>query len=163
MQHHVREPYGVAQPIHRQVHPAPGGSGLRVDRGTQVFLEQLSARLADTGFRPGDPVVALDFMPGLVHFLGGRSPGFPFYHFDPERMGLNCLAIRRAALEGPPFLILGQPMLREQAACFEGFRFPDDFRDLGVLGNPYERVHPRFFGGPRFPYVHLYGPADGLR
>jgi hypothetical protein len=33
----------------------------------------------DAGFRPGDDIIAVSYMPGLVFALGGRSPGHPTF------------------------------------------------------------------------------------
>jgi hypothetical protein len=129
-----------------------------VDLGTKVFLEELQSKMSAAGFRPGDPVIALDFMPGLVYFLEARSPGFPFFPFD--RTEQNCWAIERAGDDGLPFLILGQDMSLQQVACIRRFRFPQDFRPLGGLRNPYELAIPYFFGGPPMPYVQLFAPVD---
>ena len=158
VQHQVRSPYGLANALPLQVHSTPRLPGMKVDLATRVFLEELSARMDAAGFRRGDPVVALDFMPGLVHYLDGRSPGFPFYLFD--RPAFNCWAVNRTAGEPPPFLILGQDMSVAQASCIEAFDFPGDFRSLGTLRNPWERAIPQFFGGPPMPYVQIFAPRD---
>lgn len=153
---HVERPYGLPSPLYRQVHAVNGLPGLRVDAPTRAFLEALQTTLAQGGFRPGDPVLALDFMPGLVYYLGGRSPGFPFFPFDRPQQ--NCWAINRAADPELPFLILGQSMTLEQHDCIERFSFPLQFEELGTLANPYTYAIPYFFGGPPMPFVKLYGP-----
>ena len=93
------------------------------------------------GFEPGDPVIALDFMPGLVYAVGGRSPGFPFYVFDkPEQ---NCWAIER--IDRPtsvPFLLLGQDMLVEQHACIHAFAFPEEFRFVAAAAQSLRGADP---------------------
>ncbi len=158
--HHVERPYGLAAPLYRQVHEAPGLPGLRVDLATRVFLERLRSKMSAAGFRPGDPVIAIDFMPGLVYFLRARSPGFPFYPFDrPEQ---NCWAIARAGDGEVPFLILGKDMSHEQHTCIRAFQFPQEFRSLGTLNNPYELAIRYFFGGPSMPYVELFAPRERL-
>lgn len=154
--HHIQRPYGLAAPLFRQVHEAPGLPGLRVDLDTREFLGAFRAKMWEAGFRPGDPLIALDFMPGLVYFLQARSPGFPFFPFD--RAEQNCWAINRAGRDEVPFLILGRDMSLEQRACIRTFRFPEEFRSLGALRNPYEQAIPYFFGGPPMPYVQLFAP-----
>ena len=109
------------------------------------------------GFEPGDPVIALDFMPGLVYALGGHSPGFPF--FAADKPAQNCWAIERAPEAATPFLLLGQDMLLEQHACIRAFAFPEDFRLVAVLRNPYEGAIRYFFGGPPMPYLRVFAPV----
>src|SRR5690606_9370817 len=157
--HHVQRPYGLPSPLYRQRYETPHLPGLRVDLPTRVFVDGLVETMAAVGFEPGDPVIALDFMPGLVHLLGARSPGFPFFNF--ARPAFNCWAIARARLDRTPFLILGQEMSLEQHACIEAFDYPDDFRHVRTLANPYARAIPYFFGGPEMPYVHVLAPSDG--
>ena len=69
----------------QQRHAVEGLPGVRVDVATKSFLESVAASMREAGFRPGDPVLALDFMPGLVFFLGATSPGFTLYFFDNPR------------------------------------------------------------------------------
>lgn len=159
--HHLERPYGLPMPLHRQVHRVEGLPGMRVDGATRTFLEDLRARLERGGYRPGDPVVALDFMPGLVHYLDARSPGFPFFPFD--RVEQNCWALNRADEDEVPFLILGQSMSIRQRDCIRAFDFPNDFVELGTIRNPWEYAIPYFFGGPPMPYVTLAGPRDAAR
>jgi hypothetical protein len=110
--------------------------------------------MRDAGFRPGDPVLALDYMPGLVYYLGGTSPGFTLYVFDSPR--LNCFNVNRF-YQAPPYLILGRPMSMEQAACLQAFSFPSDFRSIGTIQFPYARVYEDF-GAEGFSHVRLYAP-----
>lgn len=157
VEHQVVKPYGLASPLYEQDRETPLLPGLRVDAATSSFLDDLHARMTAAGFEPGDPVIALDFMPGLVYALGGRSPGFPFYAFDKPTQ--NCWAIERTIGDEVPFLILGQDMLIEQRECIRAFSFPDDFRFVGAVRNPYEAPIRYFFGGPAMPYVRVFAPA----
>jgi hypothetical protein len=154
VRHHLVAPYGLPSDVTQQVHAVDGLPGVRADAATKAFLESVAAALREGGFRPGDPVLALDFMPGLVFYLGGTSPGFTLYVFDNPR--LNCFNVNRFYRK-PPYLILGRPMLREQADCIEAFSFPDDFRPLRSVRFPYEAVYADF-GAADFTHVHLYAP-----
>jgi hypothetical protein len=154
VRHQVVAPYGLPQGIVRQTEAVEGLPGVRVDAATKSFLESVAAHMREGGFRPGDPVLALDFMPGLVFYLGGTSPGFTLYVVDSPR--LNCFNVNRL-YHAPPYLILGRPMSIEQAACLEAFAFPDDFRTIGNVRFPYEAAYEDF-GAPGFSYVHLFAP-----
>lgn len=154
VRHHLLKPYGLPSEIRQQRHAVTGLPGVRVDAATRTFLESVAAGMREAGFRPGDPVLALDFMPGLVFFLDGTSPGFTLYVFDKPQF--NCLNVNRL-YRAPPYLILGRPMSREQAACLEPFSFPDDFREVRAIRFPYEAVYEKF-GAADFSHVHLYEP-----
>jgi hypothetical protein len=158
VEHQLVKPYGLPSPLWTQTEETPLLPGLRVDPATRSFLESVHGRMTAAGFEPGDPVIAFDFMPGLVAALGGRSPGLPFFVFD--RPAQNCWTIERAALSEPPFVLLGQDMLIEQRDCIRAFRFPEDFRFVGALRNPYEAPIRYFFGGPPMPYLRIFAPAD---
>lgn len=155
-QHHLIAPYGLPQDITQQREPVEGLPGLRVDAATKSFLESVGAAMRAGGFERGDPVLALDFMPGLVFYLGGTSPGFTLYLFDNPR--LNCFNVNRL-YDAPPYLILGRPMSAAQAACLDAFAFPGDFRELRSVRFPYEAVYEDF-GAHDFSHVHLYAPRD---
>ncbi len=156
VRHQLLAPYGLPQSAFDQRYEVAGLPGLQVDAATRDFLESVAARMRAGGFRPGDPVVAFDFMPGLVFYLRGTSPGFTLYVADNPQ--LNCLNVNRF-YHAPPFLILGRPMSAEQAACLESFTFPDDFRSIGDVRFPYEAVYEDF-GIRDFSHVHLYAPRD---
>lgn len=152
----VLEPYGLRRPVYEQTQPVEG-LPVRVDYATARFLEGVASSLEEAGFRAGDPVIAFDYMPGLVFYLGGRSPGFPFYVFDNP--WLNCFHLERAELDRTPFLVLGRPMSEAQRACIEAFDFPADFRLVQTLRFPYEEVYASF-GGRGISHVSLYAPRE---
>ncbi|NNL65986.1 MAG: hypothetical protein HKP30_07085 [Myxococcales bacterium] len=160
-QHHVVEPYGLRRPLFEQRSEVAGLPGIRVDLATQRFLEEVRAGMAEAGFRPGDPIVAMDYMPGLVFYLGGRSPGFPFYAFG--RPAMNCFNLNRIDPSLRPYLILGRPVSAAQRACVERFALPGeagpgDFRLIRTVRFPYEDVYASF-GGFGISHLELYAPA----
>jgi hypothetical protein len=155
VRHHVLSPYGLRAPLYEQTHVDPGLPGLRVDLATHRFLSEVAATFAQAGFEPGDPVVAMDYMPGLVFYLGGRSPGFPFFAFD--RVAMNCFNLNRSGLAAPPWLVLGREPSEAQRACVEVFDFERDFRPLRTLRFPYEEAYAGF-GGHGISHVTLFAP-----
>lgn len=50
-----------------------------VDAATATFFHQLKNLLAQGGFHPDDPLLALYDVPGLVYVCGGVSPEAPWY------------------------------------------------------------------------------------
>jgi hypothetical protein len=160
VQHHVLSPYGLRAPLYEQREPVAGLDGLRVDVATRSFLEAAAGLMKAAGFRPGDPVLALDYTPGLVFYLGGRSPGWPFYMFD--RPALNCFILERAALERVPWVVVSGPISPEQSACVRAFDLPGDLREIGTLRFPYEAVYEGFDAGSR-THVTFLAPRPGAR
>jgi hypothetical protein len=157
VRHHWLHPYGLGQSSAKQGFAVEGLPGVRVDLATQRFLRDVSSSLAEAGFRRGDPVIAFDYLPGLVHFLGGTSPRYNLYMFD--RPAYNCFNANLASVERPPFVILAKPMSSEQRECLETIRFPDGYRLIRTLPFPYEDIYAGF-AAPGFSHVYLYAPAD---
>jgi hypothetical protein len=52
---------------------------LKLDPQLGTFLTDLRRLASVNGFRPGDDLIALFDMPGVVFALGGRSPGTPWF------------------------------------------------------------------------------------
>jgi hypothetical protein len=52
---------------------------MKLDSRSQAMVEQLRAAAVRNGFRPGDDIVAVSYLPGLVYAMGGRSPGHPTF------------------------------------------------------------------------------------
>jgi len=152
---HLVAPYGLPHSIFAQTEPVAGLDDVRVDPDTRRFLEGVGESMRAAGFRPGDPLVAFDFMPGLVYFLDGVSPGLPIYL--PEETDLACFALQRAKLDAPPWLAFGRPLDDAKRACLAPFAFPTDFRLIGSHRFPYERVYESF-DIPGVARVDLYAP-----
>lgn len=157
VRHHVVRPYGLPAPIWEQREEVRGLPGVRVDPATRDFLESVSATMAHMGFRPGDPVIAFDYMPGLVYYLGGTSPRYNFYMFRSP--AYNCYNLNRAGLPKLPFLILGKPMNVGQLGCLDAIRFPRDFGMPRAVQFPYEQVYEGF-GAKGFSRLYLFPPRD---
>jgi hypothetical protein len=153
--HHWLAPYGLPRPLHEQVVELPRLPGIRADRASAAFLESVASALEHAGFRRGEGVLALDYMPGLVFYVGGVSPGSNLYMFDKPQ--LNCFWANRVPFGAPPWLILGGPMPVEQQSCLETISFPRDFGPPRAVLNPYERVYAGF-GRPGFSHVLLFAP-----
>jgi hypothetical protein len=49
-------------------------------------------------------------------------------------------------------------MLVAQHACIRAFEFPEQFRRVAVLRNPYEAPIRYFFGAPPMPYLQVFAP-----
>lgn len=153
-QQHLLAPYGLPRSIFEQREPVDG-LDVRVDAETRRFLEGAGESMRAAGFRRGDPLVAFDFMPGLVYYLGGVSPGLPIYL--SKETDLACFAVARAKLDAPPWLAFGRPLDDARRGCLAPFAFPDAFRHVGSLRFPYEQVYAGF-DMPGIERVELYAP-----
>jgi hypothetical protein len=58
--------------------------GLRLDRDCADFIVQTQKILTSNGFQPGDAVLGIYDLPGLVYAIEGRSPGIAWYASTPE-------------------------------------------------------------------------------
>jgi hypothetical protein len=155
--HHWLRPYGLRAPIHAQTEPLALVPGVRADLASVRFLEAVASTLADAGFRPGDPLIALDYMPGLVNLVGGTSPRYNLYIYDQP--AYLCFNLRSAKFERPPFLAFARPPAPWLLRCLEPVSFPDDYRLLRTLRFPYDSVYVTF-GAHDFSHLHLYGPRS---
>lgn len=76
----LRDPFRTQPPeACRELWKIPGAGTVQLDVSQRELLGQLQARLGAAGFRPGDPLVAIGDMPGVVYLLGGWSPGTCWY------------------------------------------------------------------------------------
>lgn len=157
VEHQVRRPYGLPQPIWAQTERNEALPAVRVDVASATFLDRVAGAMREAGWRRGDPIVAFDYMPGLVFLLGGVSPGSNLYMFDkPE---LNCFQLNRVQFERPPWVILGEPMAHEQQECLRSIRYPSAYRSLRAIPNPYESVYGGF-GRSGLSHVLLFAPRE---
>jgi hypothetical protein len=144
----------------QEVHLGPEQNRLKLDPGTAGLVSELGVAMKKEGFRQGDPVIALTDMAGLVHLLGGQSPGVPWYFgMSPRLAGpqgeftqyvLATLPV--ATLESSWVLVRGKTSI------------PKDLRrlwpmDKGVL--PLNSGLEFSWENPAYPNdsVHLYVPA----
>ena len=153
--HHWLRPYGLRAPIHGQTFSVAGLDGVRVDYASARFLERVARVLAEGGFQPGDPLLALDYMPGLVYFAGGTSPRWNLYMFDQP--AYDCFNLMSARFERPPFLILARDPGPVMQRCLEKVAFPEAYQLLQTLRFPYDEVYVSF-GAHDFTHVRIYGP-----
>lgn len=155
--HHWLRPYGLRAPMHAQTEPLPLVPGVRADLASVRFLKAVASTLAEAGFRPGDPLIALDYMPGLVNLVGGTSPRYNLYIYD--RPAYVCFNLRSAKFERPPFLAFARPPAEWLLRCLAPVSFPDDFRLLRRFRFPYDSVYVTF-GANDFSHLYLYGPRS---
>ena len=90
---------------------------LKLDPPSALFFKQLKTIFSANGFKPGDDVLGLFDVPGVVHALGGRSPGHQWHYargFEPRMM------------EATYFHLSNEPKERLQKAyLIQRGQFPD--------------------------------------
>jgi len=140
---YARLPFRVPTGLVSQVEPVTAPDrlrGLRLDGESRVFLERIDELLRASGFRPGDPLIGLFNMNGVVFAVGGSSLGEGvFYIEDFERSARSLARTPRQTLHGSRLLV--QAAHRDTAITLlarVGLRFPDDYRLLGTVASPYE-------------------------
>lgn len=77
------------------------GTILKLDPDSAEFLGKTKSILADAGFKPGNDILALYGLPGLVYAVGGVSPERPWFFDNYGEIGHeeNLRAIKRIPLE----------------------------------------------------------------
>ena len=74
---------------------------LNLDPASAECINKTKVALADAGFKPGDDILALYGLPGLVYAVGGVSPQKPWFFDDHGQTGdeENARALKRIPIE----------------------------------------------------------------
>lgn len=140
-------PYRLAKSIRQQVVPvrtAGLATTLLVDSTTAAFFNQLTGLLAKGGFRPGDPIMAFYDAPGLAYMSGGVSPGMPWYFSGRDVRNRHALDMTKIRIN-KAYILTTKPLGKEMQKYLraKGISFPQQYRLLGSLTNPYAAPLPR--------------------
>lgn len=145
----VVEPYRVPTSLLEQSLPVEGVprlEGLRVDPGTAAFVGALhDVVMEDTGFRSGDPILALSHMPGLVYALGGTAPGPVWIDYPlPGRQERTCAGLRTApdAVADTDLVLVNSAVTAEMEACLDDLLpgWPEEFEERGSVESSYTGI-----------------------
>ena len=140
----LEAPYRLLTGIRGQTEDTPIGapaSIVKLDPVLHAFITDVRRAALDTGFRPGDDILGLYDMPGIVYALGGRSPGTIWWTMGYP--GSRTVMERAVALAGPDRLrrayILQTKASTEwlQSLTPLGVNFPDDYVLGGTFTIPY--------------------------
>jgi hypothetical protein len=119
----------------------PDGGTLALDPVLHAFITGVRKAAQDSGFTPGDDVIGLYDMPGIVYALGGRSPGMPWWTMGYP--GSRALMERGLSLADPGrvrrafILQTAASTAWLQSLQPEGIHFPDDYELGGTFTIPY--------------------------
>lgn len=137
-------PYRMRSGLRLQTHDTEVGAPatrLKLDAEMSAFLTDVRRTAAASGFKPGDDVLGLFDMPGVIFALGGRSPGVPWYtvgYPGSERVNERALGLIGPGRAGQAFIFQttsSDAWLRTLGSF--GIRFPDDYVLCGTLTIPY--------------------------
>lgn len=121
----------------------PGAGRVGLDSTQKDLLSRLQTELKARGFRPGDPIVAIGDMPGIVYLLGGWSPGTSWYFAaTPQQWGYV-----RAVLSAVPEKARARSwvLIRENSPLIE--KRPQIVQLAGRAGDPDFQIGPVLMEG----------------
>jgi len=119
-------------------------------------LDQLQTELKARGFRPGDPILAIGDMPGVVYLLGAWSPGTSWYFAKTLEQGPYVQAVLSAIpekLRRQSFVVIREdsPLFRRQRSILQltgGERPPTFITETLSLEGEKTRLHGWMPGQP---------------
>lgn len=130
------------------------GARLKVDPETARFLRAYRGAALSCGLRPGTPILAFSWVPGLVWAAGGRTAGITHFvnGFFPGARSANEFALSRVPLADArrAFVLLTSAGERvHPTLTIGGRRLPDDGYRLCFEGEwPASRESVRLYGPP---------------
>ena len=141
------DPYRLETGLNDQtevIETIPTLRNMRVDVEAHAFLtgvHQIVTR--ETSFEPGDPILGLSKVPGLIYMLGGFAPGAAWIPTaEPgEQLGV-CEKLRGAASDvaATEILLLNSDLTPEMDSCLRELwvPYPDQLVEVGRVAIPGE-------------------------
>jgi hypothetical protein len=137
-------PYRLLTDLRGQtIDTAIGDSGtvLKIDPELHDFITSLRRVADETGFKPGDDVIALFEMPGVVYALGGRSPSLPWwtsgYEGSRTAMARAIEVAGRERVRRAYILQTASSTAWLESLAGRGIDFPADYELGGTLTIPF--------------------------
>ncbi len=121
----------------------PNAKSLKFDVQSKLFYEKLYALLQKVKFQPGDPILGLFGMSGVVYIVGGISPGSPLIFGYQEEIPNTCAYIAHSKVDRSKLIILvsreiPSDLLRCIREC--NIQFPEAYAEAGKISNPFKEV-----------------------
>jgi hypothetical protein len=105
----VLHPFGLPnnQSIWDQTTPLAGKDKLMLSPDVVQYFQSFQAKLGVKNVKPNTPIVAFNYMPGLVYLAQGYSPGAPFYLYGNDFVRYNCHFLMAAGetIQQPPIIL----------------------------------------------------------
>lgn len=157
----LSNPFGLPSEgtIFAQKIPLPGKDGLLVDKMTFEYLGHYRAIMQQHHVGANTPILAMNYMPGLVYLAGGYSPSAPFYIYHPDFNEYNCFFIHQtAAMATRPVIMYRTSIQPEVMACLKdaGFGFPENYTASVPILDPYAQVYEN--AGATDQQLYIYFP-----
>lgn len=139
----VLNPFGMPKHtwLAQQSHPIPGPDGLKVDAFTKGYFETFYNALDKANVQPADPIIGLNYMPGLVYLAKGYSPAAPFFVYDAFFDNYNCHFINKINVK-PKAILLRSTVTDVTMDCVRE-RFPEFPKQYKLIKfeDPYATVY----------------------
>lgn len=126
-------------------------SSVKLDVETHQLITELGKMARIGGFRPGDDIIAVSYMPGIVFALGGRSPGHPaFLLWDKKYLNYSKIAIQLSDLSRrrKALLLINSDLTEDSLRDLlnsGGLDYPSRYRRIGgitAFGTDYTLYRP---------------------
>jgi hypothetical protein len=117
------------------------GSIVKVDPEQHAFITSVRAAAQAAGFKPGDDLLGLYEMPGIVYALGGRAPGITWWTMGYP--GSPVVMERAIANIGPERIRHAYILQVKSSTAWltsqsgKGLNFPGDYEPAGTFTIPY--------------------------
>jgi hypothetical protein len=140
-------PYRLLANLPNQTAPLGGNfprdAQLLLDKGSWNFLEDIyQAVHTRTDFRPGDPIIGLYNLPGVVYMLGGYSPGAIWYTAAQANLSAYCTSLGASEGDRSRAIIMvtrtiPDPMIK----CLHKslINFPENYEMVATIKDPYRK------------------------
>ncbi|MBA3704786.1 MAG: hypothetical protein H0W84_02475 [Bacteroidetes bacterium] len=138
----IFNPQQILADLFHQTEPTTVGfpeKTLLLDIRTHTLVKELSTIAQTNGFKPGDDIIAISYIPGIVYAIGGRSPGHPVFILGDEgAFNYSRLALKFADTERlkHAFVLLNIGSKEaESLLTTRGIDFPNNYDSLGSVAS----------------------------
>ena len=110
---------------------------LKLDEKTHDLVKKLSSIAKANGFKQGDDIIAISYLPSIVFAMGGRSPGHPAFLTgskaaeDYSKLALQFAETTR--LRKAFVLLTIDTADAADILSSRGLNFPDEYRNIGTV------------------------------
>jgi hypothetical protein len=137
-------PHGMAASMFEQTEQAVAYDQVKLDAPTAKFVTETEQLLTSNGFKPGNYLLALYDLPGLVYLMQGYSPQVPWYFGENTRATVKeavdntCWHINEMS-ETNVFVVKPVTVHPDVANCLSSSKlnFPTNYLMAGTVYNTY--------------------------
>lgn len=147
------EPYRILPLVHQNqpVSNLPVLQGIKLDESTLQRFTRLNNTFEQQGFKPGDPVICLGKMQGLLSVLKTSSPGGVM--FSPVFKELYLHNLKSDTMQyNQPYFLLSDALITSQSSMFNQDGWGDRFNAIIATKLNHE-VHWKFLDSIAFEHT----------